>query len=36
MKVPSFDEIKPNLMQRLQQQTVQKMIAEQRAKAKIE
>jgi peptidyl-prolyl cis-trans isomerase C len=36
LQVPSFEEIKPNLMQRLQQQTVKKMIAEQRAKAKIE
>lgn len=36
LQVPSFEEIKPNLMQRLQQQSVKKMIAEQRAKAKIE
>lgn len=36
LQVPSFDEIKPNLIQRLQQQAVKKMIAEQRAKAKVE
>ncbi len=36
LQVPSFDEIKPNLMQRLQQQNIKKMIAEQRAKAKVE
>ena len=35
MKVPSFDEVKPNLAQHLQQQLVQKAIAEQRAKATI-
>ena len=35
MKVPSFDEVKPNLTQHMQQQTVQKAIAEQRAKATI-
>ena len=35
MKVPGFDEVKPNLTQHLQQQMVQKAIAEQRAKAVI-
>lgn len=35
LKVPSFDEVKPNLTQHMQQQLVQKAIAEQRAKAKI-
>lgn len=34
-KVPSFDEIKPNITQHLQQQLVQKLISEQRAKATI-
>ena len=36
MKVPSFEEIKPQLQQRLQQQSIQKAIADLRAKAKIE
>ncbi len=35
LKVPSFDEVKPNLAQHLQQQLVQKAITEQRAKATI-
>ena len=35
MKVPAFDEVKPNLTQHMQQQLVQKAIAEQRAKATI-
>lgn len=35
MKVPSFEEVKPNLAQHMQQQLVQKAIAEQRAKATI-
>ena len=35
MKVPSFDEVKPNLTQHMQQQLVQKAIAEQRSKATI-
>lgn len=35
LKVPSFDEVKPQLTQHLQQQLVQKVISEQRAKAKI-
>jgi peptidyl-prolyl cis-trans isomerase C len=35
MKVPSFEEVKPNLSQHMQQQLVQKVIAEQRAKATI-
>jgi peptidyl-prolyl cis-trans isomerase C len=34
-KVPSFDEIKPNLTQHMQQQLVQKLISEQRAKATV-
>lgn len=35
MKVPAFEEVKPNLTQHMQQQLVQKAIAEQRAKATI-
>lgn len=35
MKVPSFEEVKPNLTQHMQQQLVQKAIAEQRSKATI-
>jgi peptidyl-prolyl cis-trans isomerase C len=35
MKVPAFDEVKPNLTQHMQQQLVQKAITEQRAKATI-
>ncbi len=35
LKVPSFDEVKQNLTQHMQQQLVQKVISEQRAKAKI-
>ncbi|MFA6902334.1 MAG: peptidylprolyl isomerase [Gallionellaceae bacterium] len=35
VKVPTFDEVKPNLNQHLQQQMVQKAIAEQRSKAVI-
>lgn len=36
LKVPPFDELKPQLQQRMQQQLVQNAIAELRAKAKIE
>ena len=36
MKVPSFEELKPQLQQRLQQQLIQKAITDLRAKAKIE
>ncbi len=36
IKLPSFEELKPQLMQRMQQQAVQNLIAELRAKAKIE
>lgn len=36
MKVPSFEEVKPQLQQRLQQQSIQQVIADLRAKAKIE
>jgi len=36
LKAPPFEELKPQLQQRLQQQSVQKLIAELRAKAKIE
>jgi len=36
LKMPSFDELKPQLTQRMQQQAVQGLIAELRAKAKIE
>ena len=35
LKTPAFDEVKPNLTQHLQQQLVQKVITEQRAKAVI-
>lgn len=35
LKTPSFDEVKPQLTQHMQQQLVQKVIAEQRAKATI-
>ena len=35
LKVPSFEEVKPNITQHLQQQLVQKAINEQRAKATI-
>ena len=36
LKVPSFDELKPQLQQRMQQQMVQNAISEMRDKAKIE
>ena len=36
MKVPSFEELKPQLQQRLQQQSIQKAINDLRATAKIE
>ncbi|MCR4297175.1 MAG: peptidylprolyl isomerase [Gallionella sp.] len=36
MKAPSFEEIKPQLQQRLQQQSIQKVIADLREKVKIE
>ncbi len=36
LKMPSFEEIKPQITQRMQQQAVQNLIAELRAKAKIE
>lgn len=36
LKVPPFDEVKPQLQQRMQQQTIQNAIVEMRAKAKIE
>jgi len=36
LKVPPFDELKPQIQQRLQQQNIQNTIAEMRAKAKIE
>ncbi|MDD5180863.1 MAG: peptidylprolyl isomerase [Gallionellaceae bacterium] len=36
LKVPPYEEVKPNLTKRLQQQSVQKMIEDLRAKAKIE
>jgi peptidyl-prolyl cis-trans isomerase C len=36
LKVPSFEELKPQLQQRLQQQSIKKAIDELRAKAKIE
>jgi peptidyl-prolyl cis-trans isomerase C len=36
LKVPSYDEIKPQLQQRLQQQAIQKAVADLRAAAKVE
>jgi peptidyl-prolyl cis-trans isomerase C len=36
LKVPDFDQVKPNLMQRMQQQAIQKLLASLRANAKIE
>jgi peptidyl-prolyl cis-trans isomerase C len=36
LKVPTFDEVKPNIEKRLQQQALQKAIEDMRAKAKIE
>jgi peptidyl-prolyl cis-trans isomerase C len=36
LKVPSFEELKPQIQQRLQQQQIQDMIADLRSKAKIE
>jgi peptidyl-prolyl cis-trans isomerase C len=36
MKMPSFDELKPQISQRLQQQTIQEAVAALRAKAKID
>jgi peptidyl-prolyl cis-trans isomerase C len=36
LKVPSFDELKPQMLQRMQQQMVQNAISEMRDKAKIE
>lgn len=36
LKVPSYEEVKPQLQQRLQQQAVQKAIADLEAKAKVE
>jgi len=36
LKVPSYDELKPQILQRLQQQAVQALIADLRSKAKIE
>ncbi|MEO8332958.1 MAG: peptidylprolyl isomerase [Gallionella sp.] len=36
LKMPAFDELKPQLLQRLQQQEIQNTIAEMRTKAKIE
>ena len=36
MKMPSYEELKPQITQRVQQQSVQNLIAELRAKAKIE
>lgn len=35
LKVPTYEELKPNLMRRLQQQAVQKLILDMRSKAKI-
>ena len=36
LKVPSFDELKPQILQRMQQQAIQEYIADLRSKAKIE
>jgi peptidyl-prolyl cis-trans isomerase C len=36
LKLPTYEEVKPQILQSLQQQAVQKMVAEMRAKAKIE
>ena len=36
LKMPTFEELKPQIQQRLQQQQIQDMIAELRNKAKIE
>ncbi|MBI2310921.1 MAG: peptidylprolyl isomerase [Betaproteobacteria bacterium] len=36
LKAPSFEEVKPNLAQRVQQQQLEKFISELRAKAKVE
>ena len=36
LKMPSFDELKPQILQRLQQQSIQEYIADLRSKAKIE
>jgi peptidyl-prolyl cis-trans isomerase C len=36
LKVPSFEELKPQIQQRLQQQSIQEYIADLRSKAKIE
>ncbi|MBI5658291.1 MAG: peptidylprolyl isomerase [Nitrosomonadales bacterium] len=36
LKLPAYEEVKPQIMQSLQQQAVQKMLAELRSKAKIE
>ena len=36
LKVPSFEELKPQIQQRLQQQSIQEYVADLRSKAKIE
>jgi peptidyl-prolyl cis-trans isomerase C len=36
LKMPSFEELKPQIQQRLQQQSLQEYVAELRSKAKIE
>jgi peptidyl-prolyl cis-trans isomerase C len=36
LKVPSFEDLKPQIQQRLQQQSIQEYVAELRSKAKIE
>jgi peptidyl-prolyl cis-trans isomerase C len=36
LQVPAFDQLKPQLQQRLQQQNIQKTVAELRAAAKVE
>ena len=36
LKVPTFEELKPQLLQRMQQQSIKDYIADLRSKAKIE
>ena len=36
LKVPTFEQLKPQLMQRLQQQSIKDYVADLRSKAKIE
>jgi len=36
LKMPTFEELKPQILQRLQQQSIQEYVVELRSKAKIE